>query len=57
MSTLKFKTLVLALLLTIPMIASAVKPYSVRMADSEMKRFPESWMIDFRLQTGRLQPG
>jgi len=47
MSTLKFKTLVLALILIIHMIVSAVKPYSVRMADSEMKRFPESWMIDF----------
>lgn len=23
------------------------KPYYVRMADSEMKRYPESWMIDF----------
>lgn len=24
------------------------KPYSVRMADSEMKRNPESWMLDFQ---------
>ena len=47
MSTTKFKTLVITLVLVIPMMASAVKPYSVWMADSEMKRFPESWMIDF----------
>ena len=30
-----------------PMLVSAAKPYSVWMADSEMKRNPESWMIDF----------
>ena len=47
MSTTKFKTLLIGLILFIPTLASAVKPYSVWMADSEMKRFPESWMIDF----------
>ena len=43
----KFKFIVLtALLLTVNFI-SATKPYSVWMADSEMKRYPESWMVDF----------
>jgi len=28
-------------------LAPAAKPYSVWMADSEMKRNPESWMVDF----------
>ena len=45
MSTCKIKTLLF--LLIIPLFVSAAKPYSVWMADSEMKRNPESWMVDF----------
>jgi len=53
MSTPKFKIILLGLimLITIPAISatskSGVKPYSVWMADSEIKRYPESWMVDF----------
>ena len=47
MSKFKFKSAVIALLLFPSMFVSAAKPYSVRMADSEMKRMPESWMTDF----------
>ena len=47
MSTTKIKSLLISLILLIPILATAVKPYSLWMADSEMKRFPESWMIDF----------
>lgn len=47
MSKLKLKTAIIGFIMLIPTIASAVKPYSVRMADSEMKRNPESWMVDF----------
>jgi unsaturated rhamnogalacturonyl hydrolase len=43
----KIKVLSVSLLLAFPLLLSAAKPYSVRMADSEMKRNPESWMIDF----------
>ncbi len=43
----KFKFIVLTALLLTANSISATKPYSVWMADSEMKRYPESWMIDF----------
>ncbi|MDD4969530.1 MAG: glycoside hydrolase family 88 protein [Paludibacter sp.] len=43
----KIKTILLGLILMLPVLVSAVKPYSAWMADSEMKRFPESWMTDF----------
>lgn len=43
----KIKVLLVSSLLAIPLLLSAAEPYSVRMADSEMKRNPESWMIDF----------
>jgi unsaturated rhamnogalacturonyl hydrolase len=41
------KTSIISFFLIISLFASAVKPYSVRMADSEMQRMPESWMTDF----------
>jgi unsaturated rhamnogalacturonyl hydrolase len=47
------KTLtIILLLIIIPLFtncdsARKIKPWSVRMADSEMIRFPESWMLDF----------
>jgi unsaturated rhamnogalacturonyl hydrolase len=47
MSKLKFKTAIIVLILCLPMLVSATKPYSVWMADSEIKRMPESWMTDF----------
>ncbi len=42
-----FRTLFFGIVLILPSIASALNPNSVWMADSEMKRNPESWMIDF----------
>jgi unsaturated rhamnogalacturonyl hydrolase len=47
MSKFKFKPTFIIVLLSVSMFASAAKPYSVWMADSEMKRMPESWMTDF----------
>ncbi|HET7732796.1 MAG TPA: glycoside hydrolase family 88 protein [Paludibacter sp.] len=47
MSNFKIRTVIIGLILCLPVLASAAKPYSVRMADSEMKRMPESWMTDF----------
>ena len=50
------KNVYLILLLTIPLFAfctsnkqeeSKTEPYYVRMAESEMQRYPESWMVDF----------
>ncbi len=45
----KFKKYILfiVLLIIVPRILPAQNKYSVRMADSEMKRNPESWMLDF----------
>ena len=42
-----YRALLLGIVIIFPLLASAAKPYSVWMADSEMKRNPESWMIDF----------
>lgn len=42
-----FRTLLLGMVLALPSLAYAGKPYSVWMADSEMKRNPKSWMVDF----------
>lgn len=47
MSRQKIKTTLLVLLLLSSFFVSAKKPYSVWMTDSEMKRMPESWMVDF----------
>ena len=47
MKNTRFISILLGLILMLPMLVSAVKPYSAWMADSEMKRFPESWMVDF----------
>jgi len=47
MSILKFKASIIGFILLIPMVVLVGKPYSIWMADSEMKRNPESWMIDF----------
>lgn len=44
------KVLLVSLLLSSSLILSASKPYYIRIADSEMKRNPESWMIDFASQ-------
>jgi len=41
------KIILVSLLFVTPLLFSAGKPYSVRMADSEMQRNLESWMIDF----------
>lgn len=50
------KNVYLILLLTIPLFAfctsnkqeeTKTEPYYVRMAESEMQRYPESWMVDF----------
>jgi len=41
------KIILVSLLFVTPLLFSAGKPNSVRMADSEMQRNPESWMIDF----------
>lgn len=41
------KTLIICTLLVLPLCLPAAKPYSVWMADSEMKRNPKSWMVDF----------
>ena len=41
------KILILLSVLLTTVSASALKPYFIRMADSEMKRMPESWMTDF----------
>lgn len=43
----KIKALHFWLLVTLPVFFASATPYSVRMADSEMKRNPQSWMIDF----------
>ena len=44
----KTKTQLITVLLFISIFAvNAAKPYFIRMADSEMKRNPESWMVDF----------
>jgi unsaturated rhamnogalacturonyl hydrolase len=47
MSNLKIKTFIIGLIMLFPAIVSVAKPYSIWMAESEMKRNPESWMIDF----------
>ena len=47
MSKQNFKTAIIGLILLSEAIALFAKPYSVWMADSEMKRNPESWMVDF----------
>lgn len=47
MSNFKIKTAITGVFLSLAMLVSGAKPYSVRMADSEMKRMPESWMTDF----------
>ena len=47
MSKIRLKLALLVFLFFFAEIVSAVKPYSVWMADSEMKRMPESWMTDF----------
>ena len=47
MSKFKFSSAFIILLLALSMFASATKPYSVWMSDSEIKRMPESWMTDF----------
>lgn len=47
MTSIKLKISAISFILLFPMLVLAAKPYSVRMADSEMKRNPESWMIDF----------
>lgn len=47
MEKLKFKTSIIGFILLIPILVSAGKSYSIRMADSEMKRNPQSWMVDF----------
>jgi len=47
MSKIRLKPALLVFLFFFAEIVSAVKPYSVWMADSEMKRMPESWMTDF----------
>jgi unsaturated rhamnogalacturonyl hydrolase len=47
MSTKKFKTIILGIVLLISMSVSCAKPYSVWMADSEIRRNPQSWMVDF----------
>ncbi|MEI6554814.1 MAG: glycoside hydrolase family 88 protein [Paludibacter sp.] len=41
------KILILLSVLLTTVSASTLKPYFIRMADSEMKRMPESWMTDF----------
>lgn len=43
----KIKNLLLVVLFLSPLSLSAGKLYSVWMANSEMKRNPESWMVDF----------
>lgn len=43
----KIKSTLVSLFLVLSFVASAAKPYSIWMADSEMKRNPESWMVDF----------
>jgi len=47
MTSIKLKISAICAILLFPMLVLAAKPYSVRMADSEMKRNPESWMVDF----------
>ena len=47
MSKHSFKTAIFGFILLLQTISLFGKPYSVRMADSEMKRNPESWMVDF----------
>ncbi len=47
MSKHSFKTAMFGFILLFQTISLFPKPYSVRMADSEMKRNPESWMVDF----------
>ena len=46
MTKIRFKP-TLFFLIVFAQLISAAKPYSVWMADSEMKRMPESWMTDF----------
>ena len=43
----KFKTVIISILLLTSISVTEAKPYSVWMADSEIKRYPESWMVDF----------
>ncbi len=47
MTKIRLKHSLFILLFLFPTLILAAKPYSVRMADSEMKRNPQSWMIDF----------
>ena len=42
-----FKTLLFFALILSTQNSFASKPYYIRMADSEMKRNPQSWMVDF----------
>ena len=48
MSTRIFNALLLCLLIISPVYLSAKKSYAVWMADSEMKRNPKSWILDFQ---------
>lgn len=48
MFRISMKTLATLIVAAIATVSFAQKPYSVRMADSEMKRYPESWMLDFQ---------
>jgi len=43
----QFKILFLCTLIPITQLSFASKPYYIRMANSEMKRNPQSWMVDF----------
>ena len=45
--TKSLKFLILGALILVSIVTSGTKPYFIRMADSEMKRMPESWMTDF----------
>ena len=47
MLSLKLKTQLITLVVFLPSLLFASKPYSIWMADSEIKRNPESWMVDF----------
>ncbi len=43
----KLKPVLISCALLLLALTTAAKPYSVWMADSEMKRNPQSWMLDF----------
>jgi Predicted unsaturated glucuronyl hydrolase involved in regulation of bacterial surface properties, and related proteins len=48
----RFKTGIYTLLLLWALPIGASEPYYIQMADSEMKRMPESWMVDFSKAPG-----